>query len=165
MTGNELLRLNIIEDIKLAFRGSDYPGDQNLGREEIQSFRGYSWENVPLDVLVSHRDDLMFFSVPAFCYFVPAMLLALLEHDAEVDTLHENLILMLSPPSPDRPIWDQEFFIMADGFSDQQRAVLCRFFEGYTQLFPISSLTDHVLYAAALKDGEGFWCQESDTLA
>src|SRR5512147_2776650 len=75
----------VIEKIKQAFLGNEYPGDLFLQgshegsepAEEVGPFIGKQhWDEIGADILDQHSAALSFFSEAGFGFFLPAFLLA-----------------------------------------------------------------------------------------
>ncbi len=75
---------NLVEQIKVAFDETPYPGDDRLcgsdqGDEPAEyalEFRGLSWKTLHPDFLARHYASLSFFTDEGFRYFLPAYLIA-----------------------------------------------------------------------------------------
>ncbi len=82
-SGNQQVK-DLIEQIKVAFDETPYPGDERLcgsdqGDEPAEyalEFRGLSWKTIHPDFLAYHSDSLSFFTDEGFRYFLPAYLIA-----------------------------------------------------------------------------------------
>jgi hypothetical protein len=83
---------SVIEEIRSAFRDSEYPGDDYLqgsheGSEpsaEIDPFKGkQNWESVPPQLLDRHYAALTFFSEAGLRFFLPAYLIADIKGELE----------------------------------------------------------------------------------
>jgi hypothetical protein len=90
---------DVIQEIKLAFANTPYPGNNRIGTFELNfSFKGLHWKDVPWELLFFHRFEISSFTPEGFRFFLPAILLAVLIHHKEVDTLTETLIYRIVPP-------------------------------------------------------------------
>jgi len=78
----------VVEKIRSAFGGNEYPGDQYLQGssegcepfEEVGPFQGRrDWQAIEADFLDAHAGALSFFSEAGFRFFLPAYLIADLE--------------------------------------------------------------------------------------
>ena len=124
---------DFVQQIEDSFSKAIYPGDENIGRDEIKKFRGH-WKSIPLDTII-RSGDLPFFSERGFHYYLPAFLNALLLHHNEVGSLHYNVISSLIPP--DEPRWsDAQFDARAKQFTPEQRLVIHDFLISYNKLYP-----------------------------
>lgn len=100
----------LVAAISAAFADVPYPGDDDLVSGDVsydreyrsvaQAFRGKDWRELSLDFVFVHKDDLPFLSPAALRYFLPAYLLACLQHADELDTAPANVALNLTPPGP-----------------------------------------------------------------
>ncbi len=139
---------DVILKIESAFADTPYPGDDRIGwsheAESIRElFQGMHWRTLPVSFIYEHRVDLMYFTDDGFRFFLPAFMLALLNHPDDVDRLSLNLLLRLCPPnafpgqlSPDsiRSL-SEKFLIRASVFTHEEIAAIIAFLELYEQLF------------------------------
>ena len=63
----ELLQKTCLK-IENAFAHTPYPGDNKVGRYEVDDFRGH-WKSIPLDTIMIHRDELAYFSPEGFRHY------------------------------------------------------------------------------------------------
>ncbi|MDR3296165.1 MAG: hypothetical protein LBT26_10130 [Clostridiales Family XIII bacterium] len=93
----------LIESIRAAFMGEQYPGDMDivydntgyyLDVEEIkQKLIGKSWQEADKEFLFSERNDAShFFSKAGFKYYIPAFMAAAVAYYDEMDDLPDTLI-------------------------------------------------------------------------
>jgi hypothetical protein len=94
------MRQELAKKIEDVFANTPYPGDNSLGRDwEIEPFVGKHWKTIPLNVVMSRREELLSFSPAGFRFYLPAYLIAALVHPEEtVDTLPNNILWSLAPP-------------------------------------------------------------------
>ena len=60
-------------------------------------FRGRTWEHHAVAALRYHEVGLSFFTVEAFCYYLPAYMLAVLEDLDAADVIYDGIVHHLSP--------------------------------------------------------------------
>lgn len=70
-----------------------------------ETFKGKHWSKLTLGEMFLHRDALAFLTPPAFRFYLPAFLLAILDHYDEVDMLPLIVIQKLCPPNA--PIFEK----------------------------------------------------------
>ena len=137
-------RLKIRNLIQDAFGNAEYPGDENLVATEpladqiwrqriAKSLRGKDWTSIsPLeDKEVSHDgSDLLYLTSAAFCYYLPAYLIACIDDFDEADVMGATVIHVLTPPS-DEGARNSESKKTFDNkikkFSRVQREAICAF--------------------------------------
>ena len=121
----EMVRL-----VYASFENVPYPGDDNIGVHDIEELAGTYWQNLTLEQILHHRDEIGSLTPNAFRYYLPAFLLALLQSADKLDSFPETFIPYLIPPrsiSHDKHINKERIFIGLDALSaDQKKAVgLC----------------------------------------
>ncbi|MEP7292247.1 MAG: DUF6714 family protein [Chloroflexota bacterium] len=93
----------VVSEIQNAFQNTPYPHDNDIGRDEYEGqelwkpLQNRHWSEVPLELIKRYRDELSMFSYEGFRFYLPAFMLAILLHPDEVDTLHSNLLVNLTP--------------------------------------------------------------------
>jgi hypothetical protein len=113
-----------------AFAAARHPGDDALVsgdvsydpeyRDVAKAFAGKHWSDLSFRFVHDHRDALPLLTPAAFRFFVPAYLLACLEHPWEVDTAPLSVARCLTAPT--NPTAARAF---ADLFNDSEaKAVL-----------------------------------------
>ncbi|MBI1282355.1 MAG: hypothetical protein GC179_29785 [Anaerolineaceae bacterium] len=118
-------RQQVVKTIELAWKDSQYPGDDKLintprrddAGELWLGFAGNKWQDVPLNTLIKNRDNFFFFTPEAFTYYLSALMTASILHYETVDILSHNVIFHLDP---DRMIFGE---IMTKFNSQQKQAV------------------------------------------
>jgi hypothetical protein len=101
LAATEPERKELVKQIESAFAGVPYPGDDNVGHEELQGFRG-NWKTIPVEVVSSHSDRLAKFSVNGLRHYLPAFLRAALLDPHGPRALPYYVTSILTPP-PDAP--------------------------------------------------------------
>ncbi len=99
LTAEELTQL-----IEAAFAETAYPGDERLVSESCDlevaaAFRGRHWRELPLDMLARYHEALFFFTPEAYCYYLPAFLLASALHYDEADLIPHSVVFSLIAPT------------------------------------------------------------------
>lgn len=104
---DEEKRRATIEQIKKAFSATPPPKDWKIGYDWWRSeddnmqvdFKKYKNFGMPFDLILRYRDELVFLTDGGFRYCLPAFMLTILEHGYEADTLVDNILRFLVPPS------------------------------------------------------------------
>ncbi|MAU09500.1 MAG: hypothetical protein CL607_06745 [Anaerolineaceae bacterium] len=94
-----------------------------------------NWCDIPLEVLVRHRNHFAYLNVCGFHFYLPAILTACILHTDEVDTLVTNVEFDLTPPKPNQTVYPI-FQARADTFTPDECAVIASYFENHADLFP-----------------------------
>jgi len=131
---NEQLKAGIAS----AFGSVPYPGEGNIAVETYddegttEHFRGTRWQDHTVESLQNFT-VLSFFTPEAFCYYLPAYMLAALEkpHSGIADTLIE----FLCPPknNPKRP----SYWVWWSQLSTDQRRCIVSFINEFKPTDPI----------------------------
>jgi hypothetical protein len=154
---NETDRQQMIHDIEAAFADTIYPGDVNISNqghcfecaEIAEAFRGKNWQELHDVRFLRYYDAaLSLFKPPAFRYFLPAYMRAVLI-DAEVaDVIWDGMFFHLTPPDTYNPEMqtaaspvtdsDVEYFLTrVSGFTLPQKRVI----KSYLELLAKDSFT------------------------
>lgn len=146
----EALRQELAEEIRKAYKEVEYPGEDHfeLGHE-VESFRGYTWQDIPIDILILRRDELHYLTPEAFAYFLPAFLIAILLNSNEVDSLHPNLLFFyLVPPqnidgksSEYTDYRRQRLSKIREILTASQKRAIFKVYDMYSDLFPDHELS------------------------
>jgi hypothetical protein len=124
---------SLLAHISEAFGARAYPGDENITRctydkenggaydgpcwecqEMAKYFKGKSWRYLSGLDLRQHGDNDALFTVPAYCYFLPAYLVAAVREPNDLDVCIEHLTYRFGPkPNED---WDTKR--LADIFTE-----------------------------------------------
>lgn len=76
--------------------------------DEVMSFEGVRWQEIPFDQVERNADAVFWFSPEAFCYYLPGLLAAGLRDNRWDSNAYDALIHMLDrSPEPDN--WDDFF--------------------------------------------------------
>lgn len=137
----------IVQETQIAFADIQYPGDDRLvessGYWELEKlaeqFRGKNWKEVPVTTINRYRFCLSFFTPEAFCYYLPAFILAVRLFPDEVDTLPDNVYYRLTPPEQDGTQMDKLIRI-ANILNLPQKEVVKQFIQLYLIEEPSSSI-------------------------
>ena len=152
----------LIQEIENAFSDVLYPGETKLalfaegrGNEEAEKLRNdfahKHWKSVPLDVLISNRNNLPFLTPEAFHFYLPAFMIAILLHPKEVGTLSNNTVFKLSPPEPTEQLGNL-FQTLTHLLSPSQILTVQSFLKAYTELFPTA-----LNFEEPLREAIKFW--------
>ena len=113
-----------------------------------------------------HRDDLMNFSPGGFRFFIPAILIAVILHSDEVDTLRDNIIYMLAPPAlgdgPPHlvPVIEKILSDRVGILASQEKAAIRSFLEAYKDLEPYAGWDDIPSCRERLQRALEFWKEQ-----
>lgn len=129
--------------IRDAFRTTPYPGDDDLAshagnnpdsRRLLEDLRGLTWLDVSAAMVLKHKDDLPWFTPAGFRYYLPAYMIAVVDHTDDVDVAHGSTISMLTRP-PRRRGWDGEWFeARARLFTEPERDAIRSFLDCMVQI-------------------------------
>jgi hypothetical protein len=120
----------LIEQIKLAFADVPYPPDGYIGGENLDRLSGHTWQSVPLDLLLWLSDEMMFFYIEGFHYFLPAFLLATLRFPDEAGTIPDGLLFAFSYEKGNNNSRFQ-FFSLVENFTSAQARVVRAWLDYY----------------------------------
>jgi hypothetical protein len=159
------IRESLIQEIEQAFAMNIYPGDENIGRVEIQEFRG-DWKALPLEVIIMGRGELGFLTPEGFHYYLPAFLRAALLHRLEVDTLVDNLFYHLSISETDDTWETGRLMRIVALLTNHQKRVILKYFEHFLDLFPEDRLfySQNILGRTTLETATRFWKQHLESI-
>jgi hypothetical protein len=131
----------IREEVRAAFAGRPYPGDDNIalrqpgcpgyeGEGVERFFRGKDWREITVESIMENRElDLnafiFFLTADGFVYYLPALLVMSLDIDGLPFDLGEALALNLTPPPPHaREGWREQFSRMVGLFTPDEKRVV-----------------------------------------
>jgi hypothetical protein len=154
------IRESLIQEIDQAFAMNIYPGEGNIGRMEVEGFRG-NWKVLPLEVIIVERGELSFLTPEGFHYYLPALLSAAMLHRLEVDSLLDNLFYHLSISETDDTWKTSRFMRIVELLTNNQKRVILKFFENFLELFPDDKLfySQNILGRSKLETATRFWKQ------
>jgi hypothetical protein len=121
-----------------AFQKTVYPGDENLVPDAVgdpecieiaRTFKGKEWQSVPPEIVHEHKDALPLFTPAAFCYYLPAYLMACIDAREQIDVAWDSVIIRLTPPKNLQGSRMEFFRTRAEGFSPTQAEALLAFLE------------------------------------
>lgn len=102
-------KTEIVDRISKRFHETAYPGDEHIVYDNSgqilecvdikAAFHGKAWKKIPWQLLVEQNSGLSFFTPEAFCYYLPAYLVAIVERYDEVDVLPGVVVDHLTLPS------------------------------------------------------------------
>jgi hypothetical protein len=105
--------LRLKRQIERAFSNTRCPGDEKIVDvntdvpSEYKSMRdlykGRDWKDVDIKTLRETGSNLCFLSSAAFRYYLPGLMMGVLEHYVEVDTLSDSLVFALTPSKSRNP--------------------------------------------------------------
>ena len=114
------------DKVRRAFGSAVYPGDENLVTgsdpecfEIAAALRGREWSSVSPTLVRECAEALPLLTPAAFCYYLPAYLLACIDAREQIDVAWDSVIFNLTP-SPARESWQRRFRIRTDGFTALQ---------------------------------------------
>ena len=137
---SETLREALAKRVETAFRDTSCPTDDifhypDNWEHNVNDFKGKHWRDIPLNLLIQHRDKLVSLTDASFHFYLPAYLRAAILHPDDVDTLIDNLVLNLTPPIRiDKKLND--FLQKTELFDMEQKDVIATYFESFLELYP-----------------------------
>ena len=129
---------HVIEEIQAAFDDASLPktifihkaGQYFDAKQAEQELRYYDhWSRVPLETIIPTRNRMSWFTSEAWNFYLPALLIASIEHPKKTDTLKESLLSFLSSST-------ELSQIILEGLSNNQLKALLEYFKAYEILFP-----------------------------
>ncbi|XZG69285.1 DUF6714 family protein [Chitinibacteraceae bacterium HSL-7] len=125
--------MELVQLITHAFHLSPYPGDENISAPTYDDegtaeyFKGKKWQDLSAQDLRHRSSSLTFFTNSAFCYYVPAYMLAVIEDATTADVIIDHLWNDFSPPKNDitRPSFQRKW----ECFSGPQKQAIVEFME------------------------------------
>ena len=137
MTRAELERL-----VEEAFRDSEYPGDDRLidsavpqhvldpeAAEIREAFVRKNWQDVDRKDFIGWPQAISFFTSIAFVYYLPGILLATLDLDAESGYFTESFIRRLTADNKRQ----SDFTEITDLLSPEQKRIIAKYLKLVTQ--------------------------------
>jgi len=99
-------KTEIIEKIKQAFEGVEYPGDDEIVLDEPnddfistkEAFQGIKWEELEDGKLISFRNNLDCFSKEGLQYYLPAFMILTVKKFLKTDSLVDTIVQLLTLP-------------------------------------------------------------------
>ena len=168
----EALRQRVAKQIEEAFANTPYPGDDNIGwgdrddeREIEQALRGRHWRELTLEFIYSYRQFISFLTPAALRFYLPAFMLATLNHYSEVDTLSNSLIFNLAPPEDKDDDMQEYFSARASKFNHVEQKAILAFLETYLPLHPedFDYGEWESVFKPILMDAISFWKNKLDS--
>jgi hypothetical protein len=168
-------RKEMVQEITAAFANIEYPEGNSIFiseaghyfdiEEAIDDLSAKSWSDIPLKTLMDNRNRLSFLTPPAYCFFLPAYLIAAIEHPKEVDVLLDNVIESLTPPNQlayekrglNYIAARQKLLARAKTLNHQQIAAVISFFKSYSLLYPPSEWSFMPNDAEKIQKAISFW--------
>lgn len=86
-------------------------------------FRGRTWQNHEVATLRYHDVGLSFFTAEAFCYYLPAYMLAVLEDLEAADVIYDSILFHLSPEQLGKQ-WADSYQARIAGFTEEQKRAI-----------------------------------------
>lgn len=131
MTGERSARRSLRTQIREAFADTPVPAGLLApmpyydGTEGTEEFFGKKWTSLDdVEFLRLHCDALFFFTDGAFRYYLPAFMLAVLDHPRTSDRIGSTVISTLTRSESEDA---DSFRKRVDGFSIEQRCVIAQF--------------------------------------
>lgn len=101
---------NLTMHIYNAFGNTSYPKEYELvesfqgvsfSREKeslVNAFHGKSWQDIDAKVVIDHAEQLIWFTIEAYCYFLPAIMIAIVNSPDSDSPLDLYTLWELTPP-------------------------------------------------------------------
>lgn len=164
----------IREEVRSAFDGRPYPGDDNLalsrpgcpgyeGDAVGRFFQGKDWREITLESIMEDRElDLnafiFFLTAGGFVYYLPAFLSMSLDVDGPFD-LGEALALKLTPPPPHAgDAWREQFSQIVTSLTPSEKEAVIHTLEYLATEYEKRSYVTNL----AQKALDGFWAPRTD---
>lgn len=112
--------------IHAAWRNSVRPPDNRVSAPTYDDegvsayFAGRPWQGHEVEALRYHSVGLSFFTAEAFCYYLAAYLLAVLEDLEAADTIYDGILFHLSPTQLGKQ-WADDYRTKIAGFTEEQK--------------------------------------------
>jgi hypothetical protein len=152
----------LVIELASAFEDVQRPSDDRIFKpnaayffdidQAIRDFTANHWKQLALEALVKHKDNLPFLTPQAFHYYLPAFLIASIEHPKTVDVLRDNVIHSLAPP-----IDNEDFASSVSIFTQQQAKAVLNFFVNYTEIYSPEEWSFTLETAETVRRGIQFW--------
>jgi len=149
----------LVKEIELAF--NDVPKPDNVGIY-LESLQGRSREDVKPIEFRPISDELASFTTEGFCYFLPAMLEAVILYPDETDVLTESIIRKLAPPTKSEKyveLLQQQFDSRTEYLNLEQKKAVKHFVMSYRELFPNNGWSYYIHDQITLNNAIEFWQQ------
>jgi hypothetical protein len=156
----------LVQALVAAFEDSQSPSDDRIFEpntayffdidQAIGDFAGKHWKQIPIAVLVKHKDNLPFFTPEAYHFYLPAFLIAAIEYPKQVDVLRDNVIYSLTPPV-NNPGFEAVFSLRVSMFTRQQAQAVLNFFLNYTEIHSTEEWLFTQETAETVRHGITFW--------
>lgn len=146
-------RTQLEEQVKRAFRDSQYPGDRHLvaeaapqhvldpeAEEVNEAFSHKKWQDVGPGEFICWPQAISFFTAAAFAYYLPAILLASLDLDPKSAYFTGSFIGRLTPGLDTKYALDKkytsdkqsDFLEIIASLCDEQKHIIAKYFEFVT---------------------------------
>lgn len=119
--------------IRAAWADAVRPSDEKIcdtydDEGVVAYFAGRSWDGHDVRSLRYHSVGLSFFLPEAFCYYLPAYLLAVLEDANAADVVYDGILYHLEPSQLGMQ-WADSYRARIDGFDEAQKEALVGYLE------------------------------------
>lgn len=135
----------LINEIKAAFADRKYPGDDHIVRgwdtpissDESDIFRlfgGRHWSEVPHQELLKKEEALSFFEPEAFCFYLPAFLIATLHDPEEADVTLDHCVYCfnIAPDNQNRNFNLARITL----FNKDEKVAIARYLAAISEMYP-----------------------------
>jgi hypothetical protein len=137
-------RDELISRIAGAFAATPYPGDEHIVYDNSdwhleckairETFRGVRWQDLTFETLLYNRGSLSAFTPAAFCYYLPAYMIACMRHYRTADTMLDNVAYSLT--KPDKARFVPPFDAVVAKLSKPQKSAIRAFLEHLATVNP-----------------------------
>lgn len=144
MKNTKKQRAEIAQEIESSFATNVYPGDDKLvinsepyeADDVMQDFSGKSWKEINLELAYRHRLSFPLFTLEAFRYYLPGMLIAALEAPAgSAGEILEFIFYSLIPLNDNNNETKRLIDVMS-GLNSQQKASIRKFIWFFIETSP-----------------------------
>ncbi len=129
---DELDKQRLVANVKRAWAGVPYPGDENIVTSDscddegtTEYFSGTTWNgHAPADLRAHSAAISTYFTPPAYCYWMPAYLIAAVEDPEELGQGVDSIVDSLTPEEEGSPFRQEQRERVESLTHEQRRAVI-----------------------------------------
>lgn len=131
----DVQREELVKRIRKAFKNMPVP--EKIGDKlELKNIRGKRWQDITPEDL-NYIDSVLYFTKKGLHYYLPAYLVNILEHPADVTSSVTDILFR------DIVSYDGTYKArLCDEFTSEQKGVILEFLKLYEHFFPLPSRTE-----------------------
>ncbi len=154
--------VQMADKIRAAFSNTTYPGDDWIGTREVKDFIGKRWEEVSVQQTQSAETYLEAFNFRGMSYFLPAFLLAIVEHyNQMVDELLPETLLSLWLAPRRVPESQPYFVLMVNQLTPDQKETIYEYVLSLRDLDPVRFGSSTGYLRERLEKATEYWKKEA----